>query len=470
MTPTNTTTGSGQSAPATLPREIRWFFAFQFCNAINFTIALGAPMVVIARYLGAGESLLGFIFSFTPFLIFLQLLASNTAERIGYKRLMLAGWGARAFLIFLAAPLPLLIGHVPPLVILATYTLLLFGFNLIRGYTCLAWLPWVSQIVPVSQRGRYFGLEQTTVNAGVLVTLLFCGWFLGGNAEAWKCTLLLLVSWLAGWSSVTFLNRVPCTMPPGSAERSVRTRDQLLNAYRYVWADTRFRHITLFAALNSFAIAAFPGFLLVFQKDHLHLSDGMLLVLAGASTLGAGLTGVFLGRFTDKFGSRPTLRLAGIGQSLLLAVWALVAIGVLQPGRYEIAGLYLLFGIIQCATAVPHVRLILAFCPTRETTIGVTLNAVLVSVCGGLAPLLWGVTLAGLKHGATDGTFPQPYTIFFGVCCALSLAAQLALTRVREPAATPTVQVMMTLFRDWPLRVISDIGWFGEHHNDEKKV
>lgn len=465
---------SASSAPAAAPSSppsadpgaspVRWMLLFSFFNGINFTIALGAPMVLTAKFLGAGDSLIGTIMSFTPFMVILQLLVSNLAERWGYKRLVLAGWGTRSFMIMLAIPLPLLHGVLPPAVLLGVLTVLLLGFNVIRGFTCIGWLPWISQVIPEGERGRYFGRDQTVVNIGILLTLFCSGQFIHFAEGAWKYSALFAVSWLAGVCSVRFLTRVPVSVPgvPRPAVKPQRSWRELLAAYRRVWNCTPFRRVTLFSCCNSLAFAAFGGFLVVFLKDDLRVREGDILMLAACGTLGTFLTAIPWGRFADRYGSRPTLRLAGIGQMLILVVWlAIAARFVAVPGFSGIACLFLLFGVTGAAIAIPQTKLVLAFCPEEEVTVGITLNGVVTSFCAGVAPVLWGVLLEKLLPGWLSGAGPwRPYAVFFTASLLLALVGQVVLKRIREPAAMPTVKVMITLFRDWPLRVISDIGWF----------
>jgi hypothetical protein len=70
---------------------------FSFFNAVSFQIVLGAPVILFAKSLGASSFLLGTIAALTPLLNILQLLAARFFHRTGYKRFVLAGWGARTF-------------------------------------------------------------------------------------------------------------------------------------------------------------------------------------------------------------------------------------------------------------------------------------------------------------------------------------------------------------------------------------
>jgi MFS family permease len=149
--------------------------AFQACNACNFTIALGAPLVLAARHIGATEFHIGIMNALPVLLIALQLLATNLVDRLGYRRLMLMGWSARSFMLLLIAPLPMLTGIVPPWVLILGMIIPIMGFSAIRGFASGAWLPWLTAVLPPEQRGLYLGKEQRTMNVSGLATLLLCG-------------------------------------------------------------------------------------------------------------------------------------------------------------------------------------------------------------------------------------------------------------------------------------------------------
>jgi len=449
-----------------LPKAVWWMYGFQITNGVNFTIALGTPMVLIGRFLGAREALIGLILALTPFLNVLQMLASNTAERWGYKRIVLAGWGTRSFAILLAAPLPLLHGQtlwgwaVPDSALLAALITLLFVFNCIRGLTCVGWVPWVSQVVPEEQRGRFFGWDQTSVNTGVLVTLLVAGFFVGNDpigVPGWKYAVLLGVSWLAGWLSVQFLKPVPCTMPAAAAAKASRSWADRGKAYREVWRHKPFRRLVYWQALNSLAWGAYGGFTTIFMRDKLNIGEGHIMGIAAAGTIGVILTSILWGRFSDRYGSRPTMRLAGIGQLAVLAVWGLAAAGLLSITPGQIFVLSLAFGIICAGITIPFLKLYMASFPKGEMTIAVTLNTVITSICAGCAPLVWGWvlemlgTVESMKHGLL-----RPFSVFFGVTAILTILLQVVLTRIHDTKSMPTLKLVGLIVFDWPRQFLAD--------------
>ena len=62
-------------------QETFGFHWFQFYNAICFQIILGAPIVLLAKDLGANSVILGVIASFTPLMTVLQLPAARYLSR-----------------------------------------------------------------------------------------------------------------------------------------------------------------------------------------------------------------------------------------------------------------------------------------------------------------------------------------------------------------------------------------------------
>ena len=468
MPPPVTTPPETTRAIAPLPPAVWWMCGFQVANGVNFTLALGTPMILIGKFLGGQEMLIGFILSLSPFLNVLQMLSGNTAERWGYKRMVLAGWGARSFVMLLAMPLPLLHGRtingwaVPDAALLTALVVLLFIFNCIRGMTCIGWVPWVSQIVPAEQRGRYFGWDQTAVNAGVFGILVAAGCFLGAEpagVPGWKYAVLLGVAWLAGWLSVQFLKPVPCHMPSCAASKAQRDWREQARAYGAVWAHRPFRRFVRFHALNNLAWGAYAGFTIVFMRDELKISEGHVLGISAVSTVGLLLTSIFWGRFADRFGSRPTMRLAGIAQLIVLAVWLLAAAGLIQLSLSHIFLLSLVFGVITAAMTVPLLKLYMASFPQGEMTVAVTLNTVISSLCAGFAPLAWGGALkllngmAVLQHG-----WLRPFTIFFGVSAVLTVFMQLALSRIHDSQGMPTWKLVGTLMIDRPRHFFASLG------------
>lgn len=450
------------------PGVVRWLCAFQVTNGINFIIVLGAPMVLIGKYLGAGDALIGLILALTPFLCVLQVLAARLADAWGYQRLMLAWSGLRSLLLLLMIPLPLLRGQsilgwpVPDGWLLAMLLILVFLYTALRNVIFVGWVPWLSKLIPETQRGRYFGWDQTCVSAGMLASLIFSAVFLGNDQEGvpgWKYALLLLIAWLAFELGRRLLRIVPCPPPaaPSATSASFGWRE-FLAVSRQVWAHKPFRRMVRWMIINNLAWGAYGGFTVVFMRDELKISEGHALGISAATMLGIIASSMFWGKVSDHVGSRPIMRLAGAGQVCVLTCWLLLAAGMLH---LSVGGLYLLnlcFGVITAAMTIPFLKLYMESFPKDNLTSATTLNTAIASVFSGISPLAWGAILQLLKaQPALENGWLRPFTIFFGISIILTLLIQVALGRIRDDKAMSHLELLGTLMIDWPRQLISGL-------------
>lgn len=442
---------------APLPPYTRRLIGFQVLNAVNFTIALGSPMVLAAKMLGAGEAVIGVLLSLTSLLTLLQLAGAPLAERLGYRRLMMAGWRTRAYMLLLISPLPLLMGRVPAAWLLGAMVALMLAFNIIRGFASCAWYPWLSQLVPEAQRGRYLGRENLMVNTGVLATQALAGWFLGRSPPAWHYSALFVLSFAAGWYSVRFFENVPCRLAEGAAQAEGGS----WHAARRSMRDLPFRDVTTYATIIGFAVAAVPGFLVVYLRDLLDFSEGVIVFLGAASTMGSLATAPFAGRLLDYVGSRPVMRLGGQGLLAVLVFWTLGALHFYRITPLAAGVAFLLWGVCGTAHGLAHLRLTLALCPRRDFTMAMAVNQVIGSLSCGAASVLWGVVLQALRgagHPQMPGT---AFVVFFAACATLTVASQVVLSRLHEPRALTTMALISQFLRLRPAYVFSALGFRG---------
>jgi MFS family permease len=452
---------------APLPWAVRWLCAFQVMNGFNFTIVLGTPMVLTAKYLGAGETLIGIILAITPFLSVLQIFAGRLADRWGYQRMMLAGSLPRYLVLLLLVPLPLLHGQaiggwaVSDTLLLTLLVALVFLYAAIRILSFAGWVPWLLQLIPEAQRGRYFGWDQTTVCSGMFFSLLAAALFLGNDPNgvpSWKYAVLLGSALIAFGLGIRFLKAIPCPQPDPGAGNQDMGWQEFQGVARTVWAHAPFRRMVRWMIINNLAWSAYGGFTVVFMRDELKIGEGHILGISGVMMLGIILSSMLWGRFSDAFGSRPTMRLAGAGQLAVLGIWLFAAMGRITLSVPTLFVLNLGFGIITAAMTVPFLKLYMVSFPKEEKTVAITMNTAIASIFAGIAPLAWGIVLEGLKHqSAFASGWLRPFTLFFGVSALLVILMQVALTRIKDPKGLPTLELLGMLMVDWPRQRLSGL-------------
>ena len=155
---------------------------FNFFNAVSFQIILGAPIIIYAKSIGASSTVLGIIASFTPLMAVFQLPAAQFLGRFGYKKFVLMGWTLRTIFIFVVAFVPLMFfsdDSSTMAVLLAS----LFVFNLLRGISSAAWMPWITELIPEEKRGRFLSMDQIFVHAGSLLALVASAFAMAGKVD-----------------------------------------------------------------------------------------------------------------------------------------------------------------------------------------------------------------------------------------------------------------------------------------------
>ena len=78
---------------------------FAFFNALNWQVATATPTVLFMAYLGADSFQTGLVYGWPLLLTPVQVLATVLLPRLGFKRLTLAGWGARSWFLTCRWPL-----------------------------------------------------------------------------------------------------------------------------------------------------------------------------------------------------------------------------------------------------------------------------------------------------------------------------------------------------------------------------
>src|SRR6266404_4221192 len=163
---------SASDADASFPAGLHNAYLFSTFNAFSYQLVLSSPMVLYAKSLGASATVLGIIAGMMPLLVIFQIPAASYIPRVGFKRFVYAGWGTRVMFIFAMALVPLAGGFLEAKNRLALMLMLLFCFNLSRGISSCAWLPWITLLVPASLRGKYLSRDAAVQSSGSFVTFL----------------------------------------------------------------------------------------------------------------------------------------------------------------------------------------------------------------------------------------------------------------------------------------------------------
>lgn len=423
-----------------------WFAAF---NALSFQIVLGSPMILYARSLGASATVLGLIAGMMPLLVIFQIPAARHITRVGYKRFVLAGWSTRVMFIFLMALVPLTGRFLDSAGQIALLMFLLFGFNLSRGISSAAWLPWITALVPAEIRGRYLATDSAFVNAASAVTLALTGVVLGRTPAGGQFASVFAFSALMGAASLLFLRRIPDARGPESESSSRETVP-----WSAIASYPPFRRLIWMNLAWSASYGGLGAFTVAYLRSEAGLTEDWVLYATATAYVG-GIGGLLLfGSRLDRHGSRPALLVCLAGWVVILIGWVLLSAGTIVTRLALVAVLQLGMGLGYAVFSMANTRLAMATMPAMGRNHFFALFSVVGNLTLGVAPVLWGLLIDLM--GAVKLQLPHfelnRYSLFF-VLVTLSFVATVALCRrVEEPRARNVEDLLRDLLSQTPLR------------------
>ena len=438
--------------PTRFPPGLQNAFLFAGFNALSFPIVVGNPMILYAKTLGASATVLGIIAGMMPLLVIFQIPAASHLGRIGYKRFVYAGWGIRTIFIVGLALLPLLTDVLDATARLALVLLLLFAFNLSRGISSCAWLPWITTLVPESIRGRYLAWDAACVNFANFLGIVLVALALGDRPAPWQFAVMFLFSAAMGGMSLVFLKRIP-DVEPQTATRSNSTEPV---PWLAISEHPPFRRLLWVNVAWPLAVGGISAFTTAWLKVEAGMSEGQVLLVSSIAFLG-GLSNLWLlGPRLDRLGSRPVLLVCMTTWMVIVAGWMALAGRVLSPTTPVLLTLQFLMGLASAVTGLANMRLAMAIIPVMGRDHFFALFSVVANLAMGLSPILWGVLIDALRplnyvwHGLTVNR----YTVFFALVGVFFLLTLWLCRRLEEPKAVSMERLLREILIESPQRAL----------------
>jgi MFS family permease len=434
---------------ASFPPGLHNAFLFSTFNALSYQLVLSSPMVLYAKTLGASATVLGMIAGMMPLLVIFQIPAANYIPRIGFKRFVYAGWGTRVMFIFAMALVPLA-GFLDAKNRLALLLVLLFCFNLSRGISSCAWLPWITLLVPPKLRGRYLALDAAVQSAGSFVTFLVAAACLAGNPHPWQFTILFAFSGVTGAISLSFLKRIPDADLPEEV-RASKSRTPWLEMVRFPPFQKLLRTLIGW----SIAYGGMTAFTVAFLKIEGGMSEARILLVTSTAFLG-GLSSLwFLGSRLDRFGSKPVLTFSFAAWLVVLGGWVALSGHVAPVKLTLVLLLQFLMGLLAALVQMSNTRLAMAVIPVMGRNHFFAIYSVVGNVTLGLAPVGWGLLIDAVGSRAPEwlGLSWNRFTIFFAAASLAYAVTFFLARRLDEPEAVSMEELLREILIQSPQRV-----------------
>lgn len=404
---------------------------------------MGAPIIVYAKSLGASSTVLGIIAAFTPLMTVFQLPAAQFLDRFGYRQFVLMGWELRSIFVFLIAAVPVML-FLDDTSKLAVILASLFVFNLLRGISSAAWMPWIASLIPEETRGRFLSTDQIFMNVGCLLSLVASAVVMTGRVDPWEYSLVFLISAVSAVTSLSFIKRIPEVATPEAVRRSSEPVP-----WRAMLGYAPFRDLLVFNIIFMAVIGSLGVFTVEYLREFPKFDVSTVLYLSGLSFIGALTSLPFTGRLVDEVGSKPVMAF-GLGLfGLVISIWFLIAAGLAPASAWLIGALNLLAGVAGSNFNLANVRIVMATMPEMGRNHFFALFTVITSLGLGASPIVWGISLdvIGTFDEVTGAFHWRRHSIYFAALFLLNIIAILFLRRLHETRGGSTPSLIYARLR-----------------------
>ena len=411
-----------------MPPGIRHGYHFAFCNAINFQIATGTPLILFAKSLGASSTVLGILASLLSLFTFLQLFAGGYLAKFGYRKFMIAGWGLRTSMVFGLAVVPLLSFIDAPTKV-ALILILLVIFAILRGIAMGVWLPWITELLPANQRGAYLSREQMSLHGGSLAALGISALTLQYLPHPICYSAIFLLSAFAGLTSLLALQKMP-----DAKIHETRSASSQRVPWRSIVSFPPFQKLLIFTGFWCVATASIGTFTVAYTREGLHFPESRIIFLTLSTFTGALATLPFTARFLHWAGTKNTLRLSTFLTAMIVVGWFALAAGVLPGAWWIVALLNALFGMATSNFAVANATLAMGVMPPMGRNHFFALFTVITSALTGFAPIGFGILLDALRQttGQIGAWSVNRYSLYFCLIAGLLFMSTFLVSLLQE--------------------------------------
>jgi MFS family permease len=414
-------------------REAAYAHQFSLYNQLNFQITLGTPMVLYAKSLSASSTTIGIVAALAPLLTVLQLPTAYFIPKIGYKRFVLLGWFSRTLTVFSLALLPLMTAFDNATKI-SLMLMGLFIFNVLRGISTGAWLPWLTSLIPEERRGRFLQKDQTYMQIGGLLAMVISTLALWTSGKPWHFALLFFLSACAATLSLFFIRLVPDV----EVGEQVRTSGQPV-PWGAMLKHPPFAKLLIFTVVYNWVIGGLAAFIVGFLQNISGFSDGMILGCNLFTFIGAAASVPLVANLMNRTGSKPILRIALVCYFWAVICWLMISSGLLTITPLMVVIIYLIMGVAGGLFGIANTRIAMDTMPLMGRNHFFALFTVFTSVSLGLAPICWGIFLDTVGHAHLQlGVFEvNRYSLYFLMLTVLVVITFILANPLMEKRGEP---------------------------------
>jgi HEAT repeat protein/nitrate/nitrite transporter NarK len=352
-----------------------------------------------ALHLGATPVQLGLLAGLPAAVNLLQIPAAAYVERRGERRVFCGVSSVLGRLLWI--PILLIPFLVPHAAQLTTFLLLLTLSSALLTIVMPAWSSWMSDLVPATSRGDYFGRRNMYAGIVAMLAPLPAGAFLDQAVKYGRFDPRIGFAVLFGVASIAavaaFLMILSQPEPP---MMHAAVRENPLKAAAAPLSDKKFVSFLAFSALAVLSQSFAGQFFMTWQLDKTALNLPYLTVqILGASAAGSGLAMTPIwGYLSDKYGSRPVLMMASAVTIFAPLLWCLTIPNLLWWNIGVIILLNLLSGAAWAGVGLTQFNMLLNMSDAARRATYVAVFSAITGLVGFASPILGGAAMNALSH------------------------------------------------------------------------
>jgi MFS family permease len=370
-------------------KNLRWFW-FDGAFALGIDSIVNTYLVLYAVALGATSAQIGLLGALSGLGAALALLpGAILVERIGRrKEITLAGGGAIGRIaILLLVLLPFGVRGEAAVFLFIALVVIRETFG---NLSLPAWTSLAADIVPLGQRGRYFGSRNIAMTLTGMVTAFLAGVIINqsGSPAGYQWAFLLAFGFgAASWFCFSRIQDPSPKPPPRDAHAGPAP---ILGS---ILAHKPFLALCLHSAVWNFALNVAGPFFNIYLVHDLKASMIQVGLLTAAVSLSSLPALRVFGPLADRWGPRRIILITSLLIPILPIAWIFV------PSPWYVLAINLLSGVLWSGFSMCVLNLLLQISPHAERARFTAVHQIVVAVSLALGAAFggWVVTVFGFK-------------------------------------------------------------------------
>lgn len=407
---------SGGLSRLELRRALRIWLLEGPIATVYITLTTGTFQTGFAIALGCTNFEIGLLAGIASIVGLLQLTAPALMRHFPSRRHFVStiAFASRAFWLPMLL-IPFVIPHPAWAPALLVLTLLSSALGATTGAT---WVDWMSDLVPLENRGRYFGVRNLWCGITGMAASVAGGIFFDHAVHRLHWTVIMASAILFAFALFFAFGSFLCgRASPDVAPKTNDDERSLLQLLRTPFKDPKFRGVLNFSLANIACQAIAGQFFIVYMIEKLRLTYGAIQLLNAVASVVSFVSMPVLGYLADKYGNKPILILCCVFCVFAPFLWCLTVrdpypgLWSLQAGHILISNskliiilLNILSGVGWAGVGITQFNIIINCAPAQDRTSYIGANSTLVGLVGGICPLIGGALLTLFRP------LPYPHT------------------------------------------------------------